>query len=117
MSSNIRIKKVCQHCGIEFVAKTTVTQFCGDNCAKRAYKARKRKEKINAVPSKDIQSVDFRISNFSDKEFLSIKETCELLGASRMTVHRQIKKGFIPAVKLGSRVIIKRSEINKLFEQ
>lgn len=117
MSSNIRIKKICQHCGLEFVAKTTVTQYCGDNCAKRAYKARKRKEKIDSIPSKEIQAIDFRVSNYMDKEFLSIKETCELLGASRMTIHRQIKKGFIPAVKLGTRVIIKRSEIDKLFNQ
>ena len=46
MSSNIRISKICQHCGQEFVAKTTVTKFCSDNCAKRNYKKRKREEKI-----------------------------------------------------------------------
>jgi excisionase family DNA binding protein len=117
MSSNIRIKKICQHCGVEFIAKTTVTQFCGDNCAKRAYKKRKRLEKIQTVKAVEEQVIDFRESNFQDKEFLSINDTCQLLGASRMTIYRQIKNGTIPAVKIGSRVIIKRAEIDKLFSK
>jgi len=48
MSSNIRINRICQQCGSEFEAKTTVTQFCSDRCAKHNYKARKRVEKVKA---------------------------------------------------------------------
>ena len=48
MSSNIKITRICQHCGQEFIAQTTVTRYCGDNCAKRAYKARIKKQKIEA---------------------------------------------------------------------
>jgi hypothetical protein len=47
MSSNIRVNKICEFCNSLFVARTTVTRFCGDVCAKRAYKARKRLEAIN----------------------------------------------------------------------
>ncbi|HBH06588.1 MAG TPA: DNA-binding protein, partial [Flavobacteriales bacterium] len=43
MSSNMRIPKICQECGSDFIAKTTVTQYCSDRCSKRAYKKRKRK--------------------------------------------------------------------------
>lgn len=114
MSSNIRIKKVCQHCGTEFIAKTTVTKYCGDNCAKRAYKVRKKKEKVESTPSIDEQLVEFRSNALDKKEFLNIKETCQLLGASRMTVYRQIKRGNIPAFKLGRRTIIMRSELESL---
>jgi hypothetical protein len=46
MSSNIKITRICRHCGHEFVAKTTVTKYCGEDCAKRAYKARIKKQKI-----------------------------------------------------------------------
>jgi hypothetical protein len=46
MSSNIRVQKICEHCGNEFTARTTVTRHCSDNCAKRAYKARKRADKV-----------------------------------------------------------------------
>ena len=46
MSSNIRINRICQFCNEEFVAKTTVTKYCGDNCAKKAYKQRMRLKKL-----------------------------------------------------------------------
>lgn len=108
--------KICQHCGNEFIAKTTVTKYCGDNCAKRAYKKRKRAEKIQEVTPVAVQKAMYNEQALKDKEFLSIAETCELLGSSRMTLYRQIKKGSIHAAKLGRRTIIKRSEIDKLFK-
>jgi excisionase family DNA binding protein len=116
MSSNIRVPKICQLCGVDFIAKTTVTQYCGDNCAKRAYKKRKRQAKIQEVTPIAIQKQDYISDQISTKAFLSIDETCKLLGASRMTIYRQIKNGKIPAVKLGSRTIIKRAAIDKLFQ-
>jgi excisionase family DNA binding protein len=115
MSSNIRLEKVCQHCGEKFIAKTTVTQCCGDDCAKRAYKRRKRQEKIDSIKEVDHQLIDYRVKDLRDKEFLSIRETCQLLGASRMTVYRQIKSGYLPAIKFGRRTIIMKSEIHNLF--
>ena len=67
MSSNIRIDKICQHCGEEFVAKTTVTKYCGDVCAKRAYKARKRKEKIQAAKAQTIKDKHPELENLQQK--------------------------------------------------
>lgn len=115
MSSNIRIPKICQHCGNEFVAKTTVTKFCGDDCAKRAYKKRKRDEKVRGVAPVAIQKQEHNQNYLKHKDFLSIAETCELLGTSRMTIYRQIKNGSIQSAKIGRRTIIKRTEIEKLF--
>lgn len=115
MSSKIEITKVCQHCGKEFIAKTTVTKFCNQKCAAKNYKQRKKAEKLNEVKTPTVQKTDFNLSQLNDKEYLSIADTCQLLGASRMTIYRQIKNGNINAVKLGSRTIIKKSEIEKLF--
>ena len=115
MSSNIRIPKICLECGSDFIAKTTVTQFCSGPCSKRAYKRKKRNQKLDAVPTLSQQKVDQTILQIENKEFLSIKETCQLLGTSRMTIYRQIKGGTIQAAKVGSRTIIKRTEIEKLF--
>ena len=67
MSSNIRNEKVCQQCGNEFVAKTTVTQYCSDICAKRAYKARKKKEKLQNVSKLEKQKADYRRNKFAEK--------------------------------------------------
>jgi excisionase family DNA binding protein len=118
MSSNIRIQMVCEHCKKEFTAKTTVTRFCSDSCAKRAYKARKREEKV--IKAKKVEfykanNIDYK--NLSDKPFLSIKEACILLGVSRMSLHRYIKKGLIPVKRLGGRVIISQEKLTNIFNE
>ncbi|MFA8436778.1 MAG: helix-turn-helix transcriptional regulator [Marinifilaceae bacterium] len=115
MSSNMRIPKICQHCGTEFIAKTTTTKFCSHRCSQKAYKVRKRKEKVERVKVLDEQKVQFNLNQVEDKPFLSIQEACQLLGASRMTLYRQIKKGTFKVGKLGRRTIIQRSEIEKIF--
>ncbi|MCP4552992.1 MAG: helix-turn-helix domain-containing protein [Bacteroidetes bacterium] len=115
MSSKIEITKVCQHCGNEFIAKTTVTKFCSHPCAAKNYKQRKKAEKLNEVKTPTVQKTDFNLSQLNNKEYLSIADTCQLLGASRMTIYRQTKNGNINAVKLGRRTIIKKSDIEKLF--
>lgn len=57
MSSTIKIPKFCQHCGQAFVAQTTTTRFCGHKCASRAYKQRKREEKVGSTLKEQIQTV------------------------------------------------------------
>ncbi|WP_053977222.1 helix-turn-helix domain-containing protein [Mangrovimonas xylaniphaga] len=46
-------------------------------------------------------------------EKLSIQSVSEELGVSKLTVHNYIKKGFIPASKIGRRVVIKRVDLEK----
>ena len=117
MSSNIRLPKICQHCGEQFIAKTTVTKYCSDPCAKRAYKKRKRKEKISeSVDQEFYKSEGIQLQELKYKEFLSVKETCLLLGISRMSLYRYFEKEIIPHKKVGGRVIISRKSIDKLFE-
>ena len=114
MSSHIRIQKTCQFCGDLFTAKTTVTQFCSDECAKRAYKERKRKEKVGvAIQQESERNYDPAVAQ---KQFLSIEETCQLVNASRWTIYRLIEKGVLPATKLGRITRIARSSIDNLFK-
>ena len=116
MSSNIRLEKTCNFCGNRFTAKTTVTQFCCDNCAKRAYKKRKRTVKIETAIQEEKQKIVTAFNSVVvQKDFLSIDETCQLLGASRWTIYRLIDKGQLKAGKLGSRTIISRKAIDNLF--
>ncbi|WP_372772496.1 helix-turn-helix domain-containing protein [Mangrovibacterium sp.] len=49
------------------------------------------------------------------KEFLSIKDAANLIGASRWTIQRLISSNKIKVTKIGRRTIISRSEIDKLF--
>lgn len=123
MSSNLQIPKVCQHCGNSFVARTTVTKYCGDTCAKRAYKKRKRDVKIKAAlveTQNDIQglqtSQSIQTSTLYSKQFLSIQEAANLIGASRWTIQRMIQREQLKAAKFGRRTIIARTEIDNLFK-
>ena len=115
MSSNIRLQRICQHCRIEFTARTTVTRYCSDNCAKRAYKARKKNEKIGRSDEETRKTISKPIEELNAREFLSVADACQLLGISRWTLWRAIKEERLKVGKVGRRTIIKRSEIDRLI--
>ena len=134
MSSNIRLKKVCDFCSEEFIAKTTVTKFCSHKCASRAYKKRKREEKIQNTKNVGTVSALERLENklvektidssrkekestrlLAEKEFLTVKQTCTLLNFSKPTLYKLFNDGRLQKHKIGGKVLIQRSDINKLF--
>lgn len=115
MSSNIKILRKCKFCGNEFTAKTLQTRYCSHQCNSRHYKATKREEKIETAVKKSSEPEQYDAS-INAKQFLSIDETAMLLGASRRTIHRLISDGQIKVGKVGSRTIIKRQAIDKLFK-
>jgi len=112
MSSNIRVQRICQHCGKAFIAKTTVTKYCGDNCAKLAYKARKREEKLEVSNTETFQMIYTPMEILKEKPYLSVKETSQLLGISRRTLYRMLSRGDLKHTKIGRRTIIIRTELD-----
>lgn len=122
MSSKIHIPKTCEYCGKAFIARTTVTKCCSDNCSKRAYKARKRQEKIQASLELDLNKSNIvqketatTPSSLNSKDFLSITEASQLIGVSRWTIQRMVKRGQLKSVQFGRKHILKRSQIESLF--
>jgi len=115
MTSYIRLTKVCHYCGNDFTAKTTVTKYCGDNCAKRAYKERQKIEKIKSSNKQATALIQRPIKELQAKEFLTISDTCTLINVSRTTLYRMIKDQRINSAKVGRRVIIRKSDLNQLF--
>lgn len=116
MSSNIQVQRICQHCGKKFTARTTVTQFCSDACAKRAYKVKIRLEKVE-VSNRETQRIRNKpIEDLKARDFLTITEACELLSLSRWTIWRAIKNGELKAGKIGRRTLIRRMDLENLFE-
>ncbi len=117
MSSNISIIRICQHCSKTFTAKTTVTKFCTHKCASAAYKAKKRKNKITASNAETEKRQNETIDTVKQKTFLTVNDVALLLNSCKKTVYNLIEKGIIPAAKLSERkTLIKRSDIDKLFE-
>ena len=101
----------------------TLTKYCGDTSAKRAYKKRKRDEKIKAAleeTQKEMQDVQtlqsLQSSPLHSKQFLSVQEAANLIGASRWTIQRMIQREQLKAAKFGKRTIIARTEIDNLFK-
>lgn len=116
MSSKIQVQRICQHCGKEFTARTTVTQCCSDQCAKKAYKARIRAAKVEVSNKETLLIKAKPFDELKAKEFLTVKDLSKLLNCSIRTSYRLINQGNIKAVNLGERkTLVKRSEIDKLF--
>jgi excisionase family DNA binding protein len=112
MSSNIKIKKICLHCGQEFIAKTTVTKYCSHKCNSRHYKLLAKNKKIDKSNINTIQLKTKSIEEINAKEFLSVDETVKLLGISRSTIYRMFKSGMLPQTKIGGRTIVRRKDID-----
>lgn len=117
MSTNIRVQRICQYCGNEFTAKTTVTKYCSHKCSSRSYKARKRQEKVKKSNIETKKTRTQTIDEVNAKEFLTVKEVAMLLNCSVRSAYYYIENGTISAVNLGQRMTrVKRSEIDKLFQ-
>ena len=117
MSSKIEIQRICQYCEQEFTAKTTVTKYCSDKCSKAAYKTRKRAEKVKQSNAETTRIKNQPIEQLKAKEFLSIKEVCQLVGISRRTVYRLIEQGDLKKIKVGSRTLVKHTALNRLLSK
>lgn len=116
MSSNIRVNKICQYCGKEFEAKTTVTKTCSDPCAKMLYKQKQRALKLQGAKEETEKIKAKPIEAIKAKEFLTVREVAALLTCSVRSVYYHIETGNIKAVNLAQRITrVKRSEIDKLF--
>lgn len=118
MSSNISIQRICEHCGKPFWAKTTVTRFCGTTCNSRHGKQRIRELKIKVSNAEVKENITSVINPPVLMEFLTIKQAAQLLGLCTKTLYNILDSGKIKAVRFSARkTIIKRTEIDKIFEQ
>jgi excisionase family DNA binding protein len=118
MSSNIEIQRICKYCNNEFTARTTVTKYCSQKCASKAYKDRTRKKKVEKSITETKKVIAKPVEVIKSKEVLTVRDVSVLLGCSIRTAYRLIDNGTIKAVNLAERLTrVKRSELNKLLEQ
>lgn len=116
MSSNIYIQRICTHCHVEFMARTTVTKFCSERCSKKAYKLRIKIVKINKSKIETEIIKKQLIEPIKDKEFLSIIDASKLLGISRTTLWRLVTNDRLKVTKIGRRSIFRKIDIDNLFK-
>lgn len=123
MSSNISIPKICNHCGKSYIAHKTTTRYCSLICNSRDYKLKVKQEKIkntlieqqNIICSTQESNI-INPNSLLSKNYLSIQDTADLIGVSRWTINRMVKRGELQIHKFGRKKIIQKSQIENLFK-
>jgi excisionase family DNA binding protein len=110
MSSKIKIVKICEYCSNEFIAKTTTTKCCSDNCSKRFYKLKIKNDKIILAELKtEIKRrpnafiTEEEIKLIQAKQYLTLNEKAILLNISPLTLRRWTLTGKMDAYKVGKK--------------
>lgn len=116
MSSNIQIQKICELCGTEFTARTTVTRFCSHKCSSRAHKERIRQQKIQKSNAETVKIKNKEVDTIKAKEYLTVSEVAVLIGCSRRTTYRLVSNGTINATNLGERLSSNFKPRSKFFD-
>ncbi len=115
MSSNLELKRVCQHCGVTFIAKKTTTKFCSLQCGQRNYKVRERMNKISNrnVEAKAITNhVDHQsLVSYSEQELIDIKMLAFVTSMSERTIFNLIKDPEFPKLKIGRRLLFNKKAV------
>ena len=52
-----------------------------------------------------------------ESENTTVQEAAKLLGVTNLTIHNYIKKGLIPASKIGRRIVIKRVDLENSLNE
>lgn len=117
-TSSIRITKICQWCGVEFVAQKISTKYCSHRCANLAYKQAVRDKRVKQAEAETLSiKLEKPIENVKDKEYLSFAQAGKLLGLSRQAVYNMVKAGNLKASKISSRLsVIRRVDIDAMLE-
>lgn len=107
-------------CGAEFTAQKTSTQYCSGVCSKRAYKARKRDEKVNACNQEEAETRQPAMAKevpIEEREFLSVPQVATLIGCSKQNVYYLINTGQLKATNVMQRkTIIRPCDLNALLD-
>ncbi len=116
MGSNIRVQRICQHCGVQFAAQTTTTKYCSTPCNTAAYKIRQKAIKVEQSNKNAQFIISQPLEELKAREFLSVTQVSRLIGCSRQNVYNLINAGKLRATNiLLKKTIIKRSDLDELF--
>lgn len=117
-TSKIRIVKICERCGMEFMAQKQSTRFCSHQCSRMAYKDAKRLERKRNTEARVRTHVQEIVqSEIGDKELLTFREAAALLGITKQAMYSLVARGSIIAYKITSRLSrIRKTDIDKMLE-
>jgi len=117
MTSHKRLKRICDHCRLPFIAQKSNTRYCSHTCNSRAWKKKARKDVDSLSDQETMEMLGENQQMLRNHVTLSITQVCWYLGISRRTVYRLMEKGELPYTKLGRRTIFLQEDIVALFHQ
>ena len=111
----MEIQKRCNYCGRSFIAHKMNTIYCSPSCNNKDYKKAIRNKQIAEFIEEEKKKTP-KVDILGGKEFLTPTEGASLLGLSRATFYRYMSNGTIKAVQLRGKTIIRRKDIERLFD-
>ena len=111
----MEIQKRCNYCGRSFIAHKMNTIYCSPSCNNKDYKRAIREKQIAEFMEEEKKKTP-KVDILGGKEFLTPTEGASLLGLSRATFYRYMSNGTIKAVQLRGKTIIRRKDIERLFD-
>jgi predicted DNA-binding transcriptional regulator AlpA len=121
MSSNLELRRICQHCGKDFIAKKTSTKFCSLPCGQRNYKVKQRINKIESSNRKaKVSALDEPVGQPSGLEqgLIDIKTLAYFTSMSERLIFNLMKDEDFPRLKIGRRLLFeKRTVIEYLVKK
>lgn len=111
----MEIQKHCKYCGRSFIAHKMNTIYCSPSCNGKDYKRNIRQQRIAAMMEEE-KAKTSKGDSFGGKEFLTPTEGAQLIGISRASFYRYMRDGTIKAVQLRGKTIIRRKDIERLFD-
>ena len=116
MSSNMQVKRICQFCQKEFMARTTVTKYCTHKCNSRAHKAKARQAKLQASHLEMVKVKESRKVDLSNEEVLNVAQAARMLNTTKKAVYKMISSGRLFGSKLSPRrTRIMRCDVDELL--
>lgn len=117
MSSNLILKRICQHCGQSLIAKKTSTKFCSLACGRRNYKVRERMNKIEEGDARakanafQLQTGPQAFISPPEQEFIDIKRLAFVTSMSERMIFNLIKDPNFPRLKIGRRLLFEKKAV------
>ena len=111
----IEIQKRCKYCGRSFIAHKMNTIYCSPSCNNKDYKKAIREKQVAEFMEEEKKKTP-KVDILGGKEFLTPTEGASLLGLSRATFYRYMSNGTIKAVQLRGKTIVRRKDIERLFD-
>ena len=72
---------------------------------------------VQADPAWLNEGLEVKEANLADKEYFSVKEFKDRLGVSSNLIYEQLRKGALPSVRLGGRILIPADALQQLMQR